>query len=161
MVLMKILGLLASTLFALAISTPVWAEDSRDDFLGYWKTTEGDGVVQLEKCALYKNAAPSALCGTLVWDVDVDNPRKTAPVACNRKIFEAARFEAGVWQNGWAFDVRRKKFFSAKLRMKEGRLHVRVYVGSEMNGETMVLTRVGEIPPGCEGKKPEATTVSG
>jgi uncharacterized protein (DUF2147 family) len=153
--------MLTATVFALALSSPVWAEDSRDDFLGYWKTAEGDGVIQLERCAMYRNAALSALCGTLVWDVDVDNPRRTTPVACNRKIFEAARFEAGVWKNGWAFDVRRKKFFSAKLRLKDGQMHVRVYVGSEMNGETMVLTRVGEVPPGCEGKKPEATTVSG
>lgn len=158
---MKHFATLVACIFALAWPTHVWADDGRDEFLGLWKTAEGDGIVQLQKCALYRFAPPAALCGVIVWDIEVDNARRTTPLDCNRKVFEAARFDAGVWQSGWAFDTRKKKFYSAKLRLKAEQLHVRVYVGSEINGETLVFSRVSEVPPGCEGKKPEATSVNG
>jgi uncharacterized protein (DUF2147 family) len=132
-----------------------------DDFLGYWKTPEGDGIVQLKRCALYRDAQPTALCGFVVWDSDVANPNRTIPLACNRKVFEAAKFDDGVWKDGWAFDTRRKKFFSVKLRLKDDHLLVRSYVGSEMNGETEMFTRVTTVPAGCEGLAPEPTKVKG
>jgi len=152
---------LAFMVSALAIATPAQAQVNGDEFSGYWKTAEGDGIVQLQKCSMYKFAPPTALCGVIVWDVEVNNPKRTLPLDCNRKIFEATRFENGVWQNGWAFDTRQKKFYNTKLRMKDGQLRVRVFVGTEVNGETMVFTRVNEVPPGCEGKQPDASSVKG
>lgn len=132
-----------------------------DEFLGYWKTPEGDGIVQLKRCALYRDAQPTALCGVVVWDSDAANPNRTIPLACNRKVFEAAKFDDGVWKDGWAFDTRRKKFFSVKLRLKDDNLHVRAFVGSEMNGDTEIFTRVTTVPAGCEGRMPEPTKVKG
>ena len=137
------------------------AQDSGDGFVGHWMTAQGEGIVRLERCPLYKNAPPTALCGVIVWDAEVDNPQRSTSLDCNRKVFEASKFEGGVWTNGWAFDTRKRKFYSAKLRMKGGNLHVRAYVGSEINGETEVFTRVADVPPGCEDRKPESTSVTG
>lgn len=137
------------------IATATHAQESPDDFVGFWKTAQGDGIVQLERCAMYKNAPPTALCGTIVWDIEVDNPNRTQALDCNRKVFEATRYEAGVWKGGWAIDTRSGKFYSVKLRLQGGDLRVRAYVGSEMNGQTETFTRVESVPPGCEQRKPE------
>jgi uncharacterized protein (DUF2147 family) len=145
---------------ALAAQPGVAAEDG-EPFIDYWKTLQGDGIVQLQRCALFKNAPSTALCGTIVWDAEVDNPRRATPLDCNRKVFEANRLENGVWKGGWAFDTRKKRFYSATLRVKEGQLHVRAFVGSEVNGETEIFQRVTEVPKGCEGRSPESTSVKG
>lgn len=87
--------------------------------------------------------------------------RRTAALDCNRKVFEAARFDGTAWKDGWAFDTRSKKFYQARLKLKDGQLHVRVFVGSEINGQTEVFTRVAAVPPGCEGHQPESTTMRG
>lgn len=137
------------------------AQDNGDDFVGYWKTAHGEGIVQLQRCPLYKNAPLTALCGVIVWDAEVNNPQRSTSLDCNRKVFEASKFDGGVWREGWAFDTRKRKFYSAKLRLKGGNLHVRAYVGSEINGETEIFTRVAEVPPGCADRKPESISVNG
>jgi uncharacterized protein (DUF2147 family) len=139
----------------------VQAQDGGDDFVGYWKTAQGEGIVQLQRCPLYKNAPPTALCGVVVWDAEVSNPKRSTSLDCNRQVFEASKFEGGVWKDGWAFDTRKRKFYSARLRMKGGNLHVRAYVGSEINGETEIFTRVAEVPSGCEQRTPEPTSIKG
>lgn len=138
-----------------AVASMTYAQEGPDDFVGFWKTAQGDGIVQLQRCAMYKNAPPTALCGTIVWDDQVDNPNRTQPLDCNRKVFEATRYENGVWKSGWAIDTRTGKFYSVKLRLKGGDLRVRAYVGSEMNGQTETFTRVESVPPGCEERAPE------
>lgn len=140
---------------------PAMAADDSEAFIGYWKTLEGDGVVQLQRCSHFKNAPPTALCGTIVWDSAVNDPRRTTALDCNRKVLEAQRFENGAWKGGWAFDTRRKRFYNVTLRLKDGQLHLRAYVGSELTGETEVFLRVTEVPKGCEGRTPESTTVKG
>lgn len=137
------------------------AQDKADDFTGYWITAQRDGVVQLSRCPLYKDAPPTGLCGVIVWDVEVDNPKRSQALDCNRKVFEATKFDNGVWKDGWAFDTRTRKFHSVKLRLKDGNLHVRAYVGSEINGLTEVFTRVDSVPRGCELRVPDATSVRG
>lgn len=137
------------------------AQDKADDFTGYWMTAQRDGVVQLTRCPLYKDAPPTGLCGVIVWDPEVDNPKRSQALDCNRKVFEATRFDAGVWKDGWAFDTRTRKFHSARLRLKGGQLHMRAYVGSEINGVTEVFTRVDAPPRGCEQRSPDPTSVKG
>lgn len=151
-------------LFFLLAALRAWgahAADTADDFLGYWKTPQGDGIVQLQRCALYRNAPPTGLCGVIVWDAEVNNPHRVLALDCNRKVFEAAKFEDGVWKEGWAFDSRNKKFYNAKLRLKGELLSVRTYIGSEITGQTEMFTRVKEVPSGCEAKLPDSTFVKG
>lgn len=137
------------------------AQDKGEDFVGYWMTAQREGIVELKRCSLFKDAPVTALCGEIVWDAEVDNLNRKAPLDCNRKVFQAAKFDAGVWKEGWAFDTRSRKFHSVKLRLKDGNLHARAYVGSEVNGATEVFTRVAEVPRGCEQRAPDATSVKG
>ena len=140
----------------------VFAQTNGDEFIGFWTPVQGDGsVVQLKRCPLYKNSPSIALCGVVVWDPEVKNPKRDSPLDCNRKIFEASKYEDASWKEGWAFDIRKRKFYNARLRMKEGNLHVRAYVGSEVNGETEIFTRVEEVPGGCENHIPEPTSLKG
>ena len=151
----------AALVAAASVASTAWAQDGADEFVGYWKTAEGDGIVQLKRCPLFKNAPPTALCGRVVWDAEVNNPARKTALDCNRKVFEASKFDGSAWSEGWAFDTRKRKFYSAKLRLKGGYLHVRAYVGSEVNGETEIFTRVSEVPPGCETREADATSVRG
>ena len=154
--------ILVAGAFAVAATTvPARSADTGEEFVGYWQTAQGDGVVQLKRCSIYKDAPPTALCGVIVWDAESANPRRTAPLDCNRKVFEATKFDAGVWKDGWAFDTRKNKFYSVKLRLKDGRFHARAYVGSEITGETEIFTRVAQVPLGCDGRQPESTSVKG
>ncbi|MFC3685583.1 DUF2147 domain-containing protein [Hydrogenophaga luteola] len=137
------------------------AQDKGDDFVGYWITAQGDGIVELKRCSLFKDAPPTALCGEIVWDREVENPNRSVALDCNRKVFQATKFNAGVWTEGWAFDTRTRKFHSIKLRLKDGNLHARAYVGSEVNGATEVFTRVDTVPRGCEQRAPDPTSVKG
>lgn len=137
------------------------AQNNGDEFIGNWLAAQGEGIVQLSRCPLYKNAPATALCGVIVWDAEVDNPKRRTSLDCNRKVFEASKYEDGVWKDGWAFDTRSRKFHSAKLRIKNGHLHMRAFVGNEINGETEIFTRVADVPRGCEGRQPEATSVTG
>lgn len=151
----------AAVLASAGMAGPAWAQDGADEFAGYWKTAEGDGIVQLKRCPLFKNAPPTALCGVVVWDAEVNNPTRKSALDCNRKVFEASKFDGTAWSEGWAFDTRKRKFYSAKLRLKGGYLHMRAYVGSEVNGETEIFSRVAEVPPGCEARAADAISVRG
>lgn len=151
----------AAMLAAAGMAGPAWAQEGADEFVGYWKTAEGDGIVQLKRCPLFKNAPPTALCGVVVWDAEVSNPTRKSALDCNRKVFEASKFDGTAWSEGWAFDTRKRKFYSAKLRLKGGYLHMRAYVGTEVNGETEIFTRVAEVPSGCEARTADATSVRG
>jgi uncharacterized protein (DUF2147 family) len=157
---MKIQAWVAGFAIVTAI-TATQAQDRSDDFVGYWMTAQQDGIVELKRCPLFKDAPLTALCGEIVWDPEVDNPNRKAALDCNRKVFQATKFEAGVWKEGWAFDTRTRKFHSVKLRLKDGSLHARAFVGSEINGVTEIFTRVVEVPRGCEQRVPDATSVKG
>jgi len=127
-----------------------FAADDGENFLGYWKTAQGDGIVQLRRCSSYNNGPLSALCGYIMWDIELNNTHRTLPLDCHRQVFEATKFEDGIWKNGWAFDTRKNKVYHTKLRLKDGYLYVRSFIGSEITGETEVFSRVNEVPKGCE-----------
>lgn len=139
---------------------PVIAQTA-DDFLGNWLTPAKDGIVRLERCAIGKGLPQTALCATVVWDVNLNDAKRTILLDCNRKVAEYAKFESGVWTKGWVFDTRINKVYNSKLRMKEGNLHARAFLANEMYGETEVWTRVATVPAGCDGKSFENATIKG
>jgi uncharacterized protein (DUF2147 family) len=132
-----------------------------DDFVGNWLTPSKDGIVRLERCAIGRGLPTTALCGIVVWDAGVDDPKRTLPLDCNRKVAEYAKFESGVWTRGWVFDTRINKVYNSKLRIKDGNLHARAFLANEMYGETEVWTRVTTVPSGCGGKTFEHTPIKG
>jgi len=129
-----LIGLLSSTAQAL----------SPDDAKGLWLSAEKDGVIEFKPCA----NKPAALCGHIVWDKDAGAPGDT----CGLQIAQLERFEKDGWRDGWLYDPRDKKKYKGVLRVKDGELHLRAYIGSEILGQTEQMTRVDTLPtsPSCK-----------
>lgn len=156
-------ALLKSSLAAaLACGAAIACAQSADDFTGLWSTAKKDAVVRMDRCKAHaQSLSATALCGTIVWDIELNNPNRTIPLDCNRKIVQLTRFNDGVWERGWAFDSRDEKSYEVKLRISEDRqkLIARLYVGNEMQGKNETFYRIAKVPPGCEGKRPERIVI--
>lgn len=113
------------------------------DAQGRWLTAEKDAVIEFKPC----DDLPTALCGRIVWDKDAGGPGD----ACGVQIARFARFDDEAWREGWAFDPRDQKKYRAVLRVRNGQIHLRAFVGSEVLGQTERMTRVDALPdrPSC------------
>jgi uncharacterized protein (DUF2147 family) len=129
-----LIGFLSSTACA---ATP-------EDAKGLWLTSEKDGVVEFKPCT----DKPSALCGYIVWDKDADTPKGN----CGLKVAQLENYAKEGWRDGWVFDPRDNKKYKGVLRVKEGELHLRAFVGSEILGQTEQMTHVDSLPdsPTCK-----------
>ena len=90
----------------------------------------------------------SALCGTIVWDKDAGTSADT----CGVRIAQLERYDNEAWREGWIYDPRDKKKYKGALRVKEGVLNIRAFIGAEILGQTEQLTRVQALPasPACK-----------
>jgi uncharacterized protein (DUF2147 family) len=100
-------------------------------------------------------AESSHLCGYLVvareYGVDALNPdvaRRSRPI-CGLQILELRRFSDGVWRDGSVYDPEVGKTYKAALRMREGKLFLRGYLGTEVFGETEVWTTANDFRKRC------------
>lgn len=115
-----------------------------EDAKGLWLTAEKDAVLEFKACP----DKPSSLCGHIVWEKDADKPDNT----CGLQISQMDRFANDAWRDGWLYDPRDKKKFKGVLRVKDGDLHVRAFVGAEVLGQTEQMTRTQTVPdsPVCK-----------
>jgi uncharacterized protein (DUF2147 family) len=114
-----------------------------DDAKGLWLSAQKDAVIEFKPCPDLK----TALCGTIVWDKDTIDKSKAND--CGVRVVQVNRFADGAWRDGWAFDPRTKKHYKSIVRVKDGVLRVRAFIGTELLGETEELTRAEKLPPGC------------
>ncbi|MCD0418382.1 DUF2147 domain-containing protein [Rubrivivax sp. JA1024] len=116
---------------------------SPDEARGRWLTSEKDGVIEFKAC----DDKPAALCGRIVWDIDAGGPKDN----CGLLVAQFARWDNDAWREGWVFDPRDNKKYKGVLRVKDGDIHLRAYVGSEVLGQTEQMTRVDQLPekPAC------------
>lgn len=137
------LVLLLALAAAAAAAGPAVAA-SPDDARGLWLTAEKDAVIEFKSCA----DRASALCGTIVWDKDAGTPVDT----CGVRIAQLERYENEAWRDGWVYDPRDKKKYKGAVRVKEGVLNVRAFIGAEILGQTEQMTRVQALPatPQCK-----------
>lgn len=141
-------------------ANPAGAPQPGDELLGLWLDSTKTAVIKVERCKVSAySAAANGACAKVVWDKEVDNPQRTAPLDCNRQVAQFRRYDNGVWTDGFVYDTRTRSVFMAKAGLKDGQVHVRSYLGNETQGQTEVFTPVDKIPPGCEGKAPESTQV--
>lgn len=115
-----------------------------NDAKGLWQTADKAGVVEFQPC----DKKPSALCGRVVWDKDAGGSSDTCDVA----IAELQRYEGDAWREGWVFDPRDSKKYKGVLRVKNGEIHLRAFVGAEVLGQTEKFTRIAALPetPSCK-----------
>jgi uncharacterized protein (DUF2147 family) len=129
----------------LACTWQVHAWAGEDPVPGLWLSADKAAVIEFKPCTDPKDA----LCGTIVWDKDAGTPDD----ACGVMIAQLKTRQDDTWRNGWVHDPRTKKNYKATVRTKGGNLMVRAYIGTELLGETEVLTRVNAIPAGCKPKE--------
>jgi uncharacterized protein (DUF2147 family) len=140
---MKILRPFPAMLLALACQGA--RAGGPQDVAGLWLSHDQDAVIEMKPCA--EDAA--AMCGTIVWDKDaLPNSGKTSN-DCGTRIAKLKKFDDGAWRDGWVFDPRDGKHYKGAIRVKDGKLNIRAYLGVEVLGQTEELTHADALPAGC------------
>ena len=134
---------IAITVLAYAWLAPAWA--APDSVPGLWLSADKAAVIEFKACADPKDA----LCGIIVWDKDAGTPLD----ACGVMIAKLKQHRDDAWRDGWVHDPRTKKNYKGVVRTKGDTLLVRAYIGTELLGETEVMTRAAGIPAGCKNKE--------
>lgn len=109
------------------------------DAKGLWLTAEKDAIIKLDDCT----AKAGAICGQIVWVKDATSTTSD----CGVQIMQLDRYEKDAWRDGWVYDPRNHKKYKGVVRVKEGNLNVRAFVGSEILGQTEQFERVEKLPP--------------
>lgn len=134
---------IAIALLACACQLPAHAGE--DPVPGLWLSADKAAVIEFKACP----DAAQSMCGTIVWDKDAG----TVDDACGVVIAKLKTRQDDTWRDGWVHDPRTKKNYKGTVRTRGGTLLVRAYIGTELLGETEVLTRVSSIPAGCRAKE--------
>ena len=115
-----------------------------DDANGLWRNAEGSAVIEFKPCG----DKASALCGHIVWDKDAGKGED----ACGVQIAQLGRYDNDAWRDGWVFDPRDKKKYKGVLRIKDGDLFLRAFIGTEVLGQTEQMKRLPSLPasPVCK-----------
>lgn len=124
---------------ALVCSASGYAAAGPQEAKGLWLTSEKDAVVKVDDCA----GKPGALCGTVVWVKDASSTNSD----CGVQIMQLDRYDQEAWRDGWVFDPRDHKKYKGVVRVKEGALNVRAFVGTEILGKTEQFERIASLPP--------------
>ncbi|MCF5584170.1 DUF2147 domain-containing protein, partial [Pseudomonas syringae] len=84
-----------------------------------------------------------AICGQVVWVKDVTSTSSD----CGVQILQLTRYDKDAWRDGWVYDPRDQKKYKGAVRVKDGRLNVRAFVGTEILGKTEQFERIATLPP--------------
>lgn len=125
-------------LLATASLPPAAGAAEATDATGLWLSAQKDAVLAFQPC----DDRPTALCGRIVWDRDAGTPA----AACGVQVAQLERFDGSAWRDGWVYDPRDHKKYKGVLRVKNGQLHLRAFIGTEMLGQTEQLTRTTALP---------------
>ncbi|AZE83452.1 DUF2147 domain-containing protein [Pseudomonas orientalis] len=124
---------------AVVCSSSAYAAAGPQEAKGLWLTSQKDAVVKVDDCA----DKPGALCGKVVWVKDMASTTSD----CGVQIMQLERFDQQAWRDGWVFDPRDHKKYKGVVRVKEGLLNVRAFVGTEILGKTEQFERIASLPP--------------
>lgn len=145
-------------LLLLSLLTPVGSAEttvSADDILGEWTTEneesifyfyrEGDryfGRVEWQREPCYPEGDPEA--GKPRRDRENPDKAKRNVSLQGYVILKNFRFEKDKWTGGTIYDPREGNTYKCTMRLKEGNLHVRGYIGVSLLGRTVTWKRPSE-----------------
>jgi len=147
----------ALAFFVLVALAPdrAWAQTSEP--YGLWLTEKKGVIVDVYDC-------DGALCARTVWlkkprfkdgsiRLDRNNPDpslRTRPW-CGMVVITGVRPDGrDVWRKGKIYDPKSGRRYSIDMRLKDGRMHVRGYLGTPLVGKSEVWSRPGpDMKPGC------------
>lgn len=138
--------ILACFLLLLAVNFPAAAQKA-DDILGYWLNADGEAKVQV-----YKSG--KKYYGKIVWlknpnepngkpktdKNNSDNALKGRPII-GLVILTDFVFDDDEWDDGKIYDPKNGKTYSCVMKLKNGKLDIRGYVGVSLFGRTTTWTR--------------------
>lgn len=146
---------IAFILTALTINGVAQAQ-AAEEFFGNWITLDGEGIVRIERCGPVhgdSEISKSMACAMIVWDKIAADVKSTKRHDCYRLVGRFKKFSSGIWEEGNTFDPRTQKSYRGKVRLKDGRLYLRSYIGNELFGETEIFKRVQIVPNDCEATR--------
>jgi uncharacterized protein (DUF2147 family) len=133
---------LLSFLSIMLIVTSLKAQTVGDAVVGKWLTQEKDGIVEIFK-------QNNKYFGKIVWGKngnrkDTKNPD---PKLRNRDVIGLVILTnfsyngKGGWTDGEIYDPQKGKTYSCNMKIVDGKLEVRGYIGISLLGRTAVWTR--------------------
>ena len=141
----QLLGLILSISMTFIASTVIAQDSTPDAILGFWKTGEGNAVVQIYK-------QEDRFFGKIVWLKDPNDPATGKPKVdqknedpklkgrpilgmINLRDFKFAK--AKHWEDGKIYDPKSGEDYSSKITLiDQNTIEVRGYVGISMFGRT-------------------------
>lgn len=152
---MKLLAQIFAFLLAIAFGAVVVAETP--GVVGRWRNEAGDAVIALSIASDGTLLGVGAPGGANPDRRDVNNPD---PNLKGRKLlgapilwgFKPDNEDKTKWVDGRIYDPDNGKTYDCKLRLEDGELHIRGYVGISLFGRTTVWTRDPGRPAGPHGE---------
>ncbi|MFL5730136.1 MAG: DUF2147 domain-containing protein [Cytophagaceae bacterium] len=140
------------TLYLLIIVLPVSAQTEADEVLGSWYTASGNSRILIYKCG------QNQYCGKVEWlknperdghqKVDARNPDeslRSRPIIGLQIMHGFTFHNSGKWENGKVYNPQNGKTYSAKMKLHEGKLELRGYLGVSILGKTEVWTKTQPV----------------
>lgn len=132
---------------SLVFSLVTYAQSS-NAIVGKWFDEEKDGKVEVYETG-------GKFYGKLVWmkrpyeadgktlrkDVKNKDEKFRGRTLLNAVILTGFRFNEGKWVDGKVYDPKSGKTYSCEIKIKNGNMEVRGYVGSPMFGRTAIFTK--------------------
>ena len=153
---MTLSRILVSTLLFILLSCRAYASGG-DAITGLWEVADGDGRIEIYRCA-------AKYCGRIAWLkeplypaddkggmagkplVDRENPQKelASRPQLGLRIMEGYTFRGdGFWDNGTIYNTENGKSYSSNIRLHSAdRLELRGYIGLPLLGGSTVWKRV-------------------
>ncbi|MBE7175414.1 MAG: DUF2147 domain-containing protein [Mucilaginibacter polytrichastri] len=131
----------------IAFSLHVQAQKAEDAIQGRWLSAEKDGKIEIYKTG-------NTWSGRIVWmkfpkndkgelRKDANNPDESlkSRTILNAVILTGFVYNKGAWEDGKIYDPKSGKTYSASMKLKNGKLEIRGYVGVSLLGRTTVWTK--------------------
>jgi len=140
---------LVITLFVLIFSGAVAQNTPSDKVLGIWLSQEKDGKIEIYKTG-------NKYFGKLIWGKtmyeadgktskkDVKNKNENLRSRNLKDLIMLKDFEykEGVWDDGEIYDPFSGKTYSCTMKLVDGKLNIRGYIGISLLGRTEVWEKV-------------------
>lgn len=132
----------------LLLGFTVAAQTKPTDILGVWLSENKDGKVEIYQTG--KRFYGKLIWGSRMFEADgktskkdTNNPDKKLAQRPLKDmiILQDFVFEDGQWQDGKIYDPDNGKTYSCKMKLEDGNLNIRGYIGISLIGRTTVWTR--------------------
>lgn len=140
---------LALTLLVLTISNAVAQNTPSDKIVGVWLSQEKDGKIEIYKSGNHYS-------GKLIWgktmyeadgktskkDVKNKNEKLRSRNLKDLIMLKDFEYNDGVWDGGEIYDAYSGKTYSCTMKLENGKLNIRGYIGISLLGRTAIWERV-------------------